>query len=134
MQVGQLAQQLNITPDTVRFYTREGFLRPTKNRKNGYKQYSEQDLRRLRFIISARQLGFSVSDIEEIIEMADTGRTPCPLVRKLIDQRLHETEKQFRDMSLLRQRMSAAVAEWAAKPNRSPTGKMVCHLIEEFAL
>lgn len=132
MQVSQLAKRLGITPDTVRFYTREGFLKPKKNRKNGYKEYGEKDMDRLRFIVSARQLGFTVGDIEEIIAVADTGKTPCPLVRQLIGQRLGETEQRFEETSKLRKRMSAAINEWSVKPDRAPTGKMICHLIENF--
>jgi DNA-binding transcriptional MerR regulator len=60
MTVSELAEVLLITPDTVRYYTRVGFLSPAKNSSNGYKDYGESDQHRLRFILSARQLGFSV--------------------------------------------------------------------------
>ena len=132
MRVNQVAKELGITVDTVRYYTREGLLQPQTNRKNGYKEYTEKERRRLRFIVSARQLGFSVKDISQIIAMADTGKAACPLVRRLIEQRLQETEQRFQDIGLLRQRMLAASKEWSKKPDRAPTGTMICHLIEEF--
>lgn len=132
MRVNQLAKEIGVTGDTVRFYTRIGYLKPNKNPGNGYKEYGAKDRRLLRFILSARQLGFSVEDIGQILDTAEHGRSPCPLVRELIRQRLIETEKGFQDSARLRQRMMTAIEAWSQKPDRLPTGDMICHLIEEF--
>ena len=132
MRVTQVAKELGVSADTVRYYTRIGFLVPEKHQVNGYKEYNQENLQRLRFILSARQLGFSVDDIGQIIGEAEKGRTPCPLVRRLIDQRLHEMEKRFIETARLRKRMLAAVDDWSTKPDKAPTGQMICHLIEGF--
>ena len=95
MRVNQLANETGVSVDTVRYYTRIGFLKPTKNPSNGYKEYCAKEKRRMRFILSARQLGFSVSDIAEILDTADQGESPCPLARRLIQKRLEENEKGF---------------------------------------
>jgi DNA-binding transcriptional MerR regulator len=76
MRVNQLANETGVSVDTVRYYTRIGFLKPTKNPSNGYKEYCAKEKRRMRFILSARQLGFSVSDIAEILDTADQGESP----------------------------------------------------------
>lgn len=132
MRVNQLANEFGVTGDTVRYYTRIGYLNPRKNPANGYKEYGAQDRRLLRFILGARQLGFSVEDIGLILDTAEQGRSPCPLVRELIRQRLSETEKCFQDSTRLRHRMMTAIEIWSQKPDRTPTGDMICHLIEEF--
>jgi DNA-binding transcriptional MerR regulator len=132
MRVNQLAKTLGVTPDTVRFYTRIKVLQPKKSKGNGYREYSEKDISRLKFVLSARQLGFTVDDIQEILAQADKKESPCPTVRRLIDQRLHDTEQRFLEMVRLRERMVLAVDEWSGKPDRAPTGHMICHLIEEF--
>lgn len=132
MRVNQLAQAVGVTPDTVRFYTRVGYLEPTKNPANGYKDYDDKNLRRLQFILSARQLGFSVEDIGSILAESDEGKSPCPLVRQLIERRLREHEQRFNETVLLRNRMLAAVEQWSTKGDKQPTGHMICHLIEEF--
>ena len=132
MRVNQLAKTLGVTPDTVRFYTRIKVLQPKKSKGNSYREYSEKDISRLKFVLSARQLGFTVDDIQEILAQADKKESPCPTVRRLIDQRLHDTEQRFLEMVRLRERMVLAVDEWSGKPDRAPTGHMICHLIEEF--
>ena len=62
MKVREIASALATTPDTVRYYTRLQLITPAKS-DNGYKFYSTKDASRLRFILSARHLGFSVEDI-----------------------------------------------------------------------
>jgi DNA-binding transcriptional MerR regulator len=62
-----------------------------KDDLNGYKEYSKTGFLRLGFILSARQLGFSVDDIGEIMFVADKGKTPCPLVRNLVHKILKKS-------------------------------------------
>ena len=132
MQVRLLAEMLGVSPDTVRYYTRIGLLEPKKSIDNGYKFYSPNDQNRLRFILSARDLGFSVDDIKQIFHKADEEESPCPTVRRLIDNRLHETEQRFQDTLRLRARMHTAVKNWGDKPDKKPSGNVICHLIDEF--
>lgn len=132
MRVNELAKLLDVTSDTVRFYTRISVLKPKKRKDNGYREYSEKDISRLRFVLSARQLGFTVGDIQEILAQADKKKSPCPTVKRLIEQRLHETEQLFLSTVKLRERMVIAVKDWSDKPDKAPTGHMICHLIEEF--
>ncbi|WP_333972214.1 MerR family transcriptional regulator [Alteromonas mediterranea] len=133
MRVKQLASELGVSVDNVRYYTRIGFLVPSKS-INGYKHYRPEDIAKLRFILSARSLGFSVNDIEEILNMASHDKVPCPTVRRLIEIRLAETERRFQDMLELRERMRKATEEWQLKPDQLPTAQTICHLIEGFSL
>ncbi len=130
MRVKELASALNTTPDTVRYYTRVGLISPIKNPQNGYKSYGKTAQQRLKFILSARQLDFSVEEIKEILTEADKGHTTCPLVREIVEQRLAETEKQFQAALRLREKLRSAISDWHTKPDKAPTGHMICHLIE----
>lgn len=132
MRVNQLAKALDTTADTVRYYTRIGLLKPIKDKTNGYKVYRNTDEQRLRFALRARQLGFSVNDILEIVSMADQGKSPCAHVRTLIRQRLSEIDKGFLEAQQLYQRMHKAAATWEKMPDNQPTGKMICALIEAW--
>ena len=130
MKVSQLAKVLNTTPDTVRYYSRIGLIMPIKNTENGYKSYNQQAQQRLKFILSARRLDFSVEEIKEILLVADNGSTACPLVREIVEHRLAETEKKFNDALALRNVLRNAIDDWKSKPDKSPTGDMLCHLIQ----
>ena len=130
MRVKELAKKLDVTPDTVRYYTRIGYLNPPNERGNNYRDYGPNEERCLRFILNARWLGFSVEDIGELLRHADKGDSPCPVARDLIIERLKETEQRFQETRALRKRMKQAVAEWAEKPDMEPSGEVICHLIE----
>jgi len=130
MKVSELANTLNTTSDTVRYYTRIGLIAPIKSPRNGYRAYGVSEKNRLKFILSARQLGFSVEEIREILDQADKGHSACPLVREIVEHRLAETEKQFQAALLLREKLRNAIEDWQLKPNKAPTGHMICHLIE----
>ena len=130
MHVSELATNLSITPETVRYYSRKGLLTPRRNPENGYKEFDRQDQERLRFIVNARHLGFSVDDIAEILKQADGGESPCPTVRSKIEQKLAETERRFEEVLALRNRLRKTVASWEYMHDGKPNGHSICHLIE----
>jgi len=132
MYVKQLAKLMDVTPDTVRHYTRMGLLNPIRSENNGYQQYTKADKQRLQFIISARQLGFSLKDVQHIIDESEKGNCPCPLTRKLIAKRLEETEALFQETLKLRTRMQSALKQWEASEDGAVSSD-VCSLIETFS-
>lgn len=132
MKVSELANKLNTTGETVRYYTRLKYLKPAVDPTNGYKLYGAREQHRLSFILSARMLGFTVKDIGLILSVSDKGETPCPLVRKLIEHRIHVLYEQFDKTILLKNRMEKAIKKWQKEPDSNPTGMTICNLIEEF--
>ena len=134
MTVTELARRAGVTANTVRHYTRSGLLAPTRDKSNGYNCYSNGDLARLLFIRKARQLGFSLGDVSDILKESSHGQSPCPQVRKIMEQRLRETRSGLQDLEKLQARMEHAAALWANMPDGMPDGKSVCQLIEAIAM
>lgn len=132
MKVTQLARAAGVNADTVRFYTREGLLKPARDPDNGYQEYGSDDLARLRFARKARQLGFTLREVADILHQADQNESPCPLVRDLFVQRLQEVEQQLRDLQNLRDRMQRALVSWETMPDGTPDGHTLCRLIEHW--
>ena len=131
--VSQLARQLDISADTVRHYVRCGLLKPERDPNNGYKRFSAKDEHNLKFILQAKALGFSLQDIQTIMEQADSGQSPCPQVRLIMEARLKETAVKLSAMQASYQRMQGAVQRWQKQPDCTPTGQHICHLIEDLA-
>jgi DNA-binding transcriptional MerR regulator len=132
MKVKEIATAASVTPDTVRFYTREGLLNPARNPENNYQQFDAEDLQRLRFARKARQLGFSLQEIRQILDQADDHHSPCPMVRDVFEQRLTEVERQIAELQQLRERMTSALSAWQAMPDGTPDGHTICRLIEHW--
>jgi len=134
MTVSELARRAGVTADTVRHYTRSGLLVPIRDESNGYNCYSSGDLALLLFIRKARRLGFSLGDVRDILKESSHGHSPCPQVRKIMEQRLRENRRGLQDLEKLQARMEHAAALWANMPDGMPDGKAVCHLIEAIAM
>ena len=132
MKVKDIANAAAVNPDTVRFYTREGLLKPSRNPDNNYQQFDADDLRRLRFARKARQLGFSLPEIRAILDQAEDHHSPCPMVREVFEQRLAEVEREIRELQQLRQRMTGALQAWQHMPDGMPDGHTICRLIEHW--
>ena len=130
MKVHELARRAEVTAHSVRYYTRIGMLHPGYDKGNGYKNYSESDLRRLIFIRRAQSLGFRLVDIAEILKQSTRNHSPCPLVREIIERRLEENRKSLGETIALRDRMQKALIKWRRMPDRLPDGRSICHLIE----
>ncbi|MGQ7246820.1 MerR family transcriptional regulator [Halomonas sp. V046] len=130
MKVSELARRAGVTAETVRHYTREGLLNPVKDPDNGYHRYAQQDLNRLSFIQRARTLGFSLGEIGNILEHADLGDSPCPLVRDLLAARLPEIRQRIEHLQALADRMEQALRAWQDMPDGTPDGHSLCRLIE----
>jgi DNA-binding transcriptional MerR regulator len=131
--VSQLAKQLNISADTVRHYVRSGLINPERDPDNGYKRFHSEDIKQLRFILQAKSLGFSLSDIQTIMDQASHGESPCPQVRTIMEARLKETAEKIKAMQSTYTQMQDAMQRWQSQPDCTPTGEHICHLIEGFS-
>ena len=128
-----LAKQAAVPLYTVRYYTRIGLLKPSRNPSNGYKMYYPADKTRLRFIIAAKELGFTLHEIEQILDEAKHGNSPCPMVREIVTRRIDENRRKIAELKKLQQKMQKSLGEWSAMENSMPNGDSICHLIESVA-
>lgn len=130
MKVSELARSAGVTAETVRYYARIGLLAPVKDTNNGYQRFAAGDLVRLRFVQRAKRLGFQLNEIAQILGMSDCGRTPCSVVREIVERRVMEMRERLADMQALQARLERAVELWAQMPDGEPDGHAVCALIE----
>lgn len=69
--IGRLAQRAAVAPATVRFYERIGLLRPPQRSPSNYRNYNEDDLARLRFIRRTQEMGFTLTEVSELLASSD---------------------------------------------------------------
>ena len=128
--VAQLARAAETTVHAVRHYTRRGLLQPARDPANGYRRYRPRDAKRIRFIRRTQRLGFSLKEIAEILQDADSGRSPCPRVRRILERRVAQNRQVLNELVALQTRMERALERWQHLPDGVPDGDQVCHLIE----
>ena len=130
--VSQLAARCDVTPETVRYYTRAGLLQPKRHPDNGYKLFDIGNIQKLRFIRRAKLLGYTLAEIEQIFHHSKRGDSPCPMVRDFIQHRIETNKAKVIELTALQKRMEAALREWKNKADSMPDGHSICHLIESF--
>lgn len=102
--IGELAKQLNVTTRTIRYYDQKGLLKPSGVNENGYRLYSDKQMKQLKLIIFLKELGFSLRNIQKIIEDPNSEKTISLLLEDQLEENVHEIrklEKQIKQISLL---------------------------------
>lgn len=85
---GQLAQRAHVNLETVRFYEQEGLLPPASRTESGYRKFSETAVERLAFVKRAKDLGFSLGEVRELLVFQDEQADACVEVRDLLKKKL----------------------------------------------
>lgn len=107
MTIKQVADATGVSPDTLRYYEREGLLAPPVRAANGYRQYDVQAVRRVRFVRTAQSIGFSLEEIQALLFLKGDNRACCRDVRGLAIAKRKELQEKIHVM----QAMNAALNE-----------------------
>ncbi len=122
MRIGELAKTVGVTPDTIRYYEREGLLPSPQRTESGYRDYGPGVMEDLLFIKKAQALGLKLSDVREVLEISSGGKPPCEHVRATVSARLVEVEERLRELRALR----ATLRETLDRLDRAPAPKAGC--------
>lgn len=101
--LGRLARQVAVNPETIRFYERSGLIRPDSRLASGYRIFTHESARRVRFIKRAQQLGFSLAEIKGLLSLRQerTGRE-CAAVKKLAREKVGEIDSKIATLKQMR--------------------------------
>lgn len=100
--IGLLARRAGIGVETVRFYEREGLIGRPARRVSGYRQYDEDTLARLRFIRHAKELGFTLKEIGELLSLRLDPATSCADVRRRATAKIADIEAKIQTLQRIR--------------------------------
>ena len=123
--IGQVARRAGVGIETVRFYEREGLLEEPARRSSGYRQYTEEAVKHIRFIKRAQQLGFSLKEIAELLTLRVDGHTSCEQVRERAAAKQAEVEQKIVELQRMRQALLHVASLCAGD---GPTGR--CPLLD----
>lgn len=96
--IGQLAKAAEVGVETVRFYEREGLLAPPPRKRSGYRQYPPEAIARVRFIRRAKDLGFTLKEILELLELRIDPDRSCADVRALAKAKIADVDVKLADL------------------------------------
>lgn len=130
MEISELAVRVGVATKTFRYYEQVGVLPLPKRRTNGYRIYDEYDLDRLKFVIGAVLLDFTLEDIAEILALRDRREVPCKVVLDLLMEKAQEVSQRIEAL----QKLEASLRELHDLGKTFPLDNIegnnyVCHLV-----
>jgi len=108
--IGEVAEEADVQVTTVRYYERRGLIPEPPRRPSGYREYAHESVRRIRFIRSAQELGFSLNEIKELLELWLNPATTCVDVQQQGEAKLAQIAAKIQTL----QRMQAALTQLLA--------------------
>ena len=134
MQINQLAALAGVSPKTIRYYESIGVLPEPYRSPNGYREYAQPDMERLKLVVGARRLDFSLDDINEIIAMRDRREAPCRVMLDKLAHKADEIAHRITELQRLEQELRHLHELGETFPTDDVDGKAcVCHLVSERA-
>lgn len=100
--IGQLAKAAGVGVETVRFYERKGLLDAPARKQSGYRQYEDEAVERLRFIRQAQQVGFTLKEIGELLDLRDDPDARRVDVRARATAKIDDIDAKVRDLLAMR--------------------------------
>ena len=104
--IGKAAKLSNLTVKTVRYYADIGLVRPLKNKRTGYRDFSKDDLARLQFVAKARKFNFSIQECEELLSLYSDKNRPSKDVKALTLEKISQIDAKLIELKDLRHQLS----------------------------
>lgn len=102
MTIGQLAKEASVGVETVRFYERKGLLQQPDRRPRGFRHYDCEAVARVRFIKRAQALGFSLHEIQELMDLREDPEADRSDVRAQAQAKIEQVESKIQDLQRIR--------------------------------
>lgn len=111
MLIGELSKKSGLSRDTIRFYEKQGFIKIGRRdrRVNNYKEYSEDVLKRLLLIKTAKSYGFTLNESAEIISLVDAKLASCGTISRIAASKVSIIDKKIAELQALKKLITGSI-------------------------
>lgn len=102
MRIGEIASKSGLATSAIRFYEEKGLIAEPDRTESGYRDYAPGVIDRLEFIRAGQSVGLTLNELGQVLQIRDSGDSPCAHVTELLDTRISEVEQRIRDLRKLR--------------------------------
>lgn len=127
MSIGQVARQSGVSVEAIRFYEKKGLLDKPARTLSGYRQYPPGAVRRVRFIRHARDVGFTLSEIAELLDMRQKPGASCSDIKLKAIQKIESVDHKIQDLTRIREALAGMVMKCSGKGDLGD-----CPILEEL--
>jgi DNA-binding transcriptional MerR regulator len=126
--IGAIASESGIPIRTIRYYDDLGLLKTNGRTEGGYRLFDSDVFVRLKFIKRAQNLGLSLSEIKEFLEVHDRGNLPCDHIKLKLEEKLIAIKEQIQQLQILKQELKGLLSGWQKIPEQPE--ETICPIIE----
>ncbi|MBI4280591.1 MerR family DNA-binding protein [Candidatus Uhrbacteria bacterium] len=127
--IGKVARASGVGIETIRFYEREGLIPEPPRLDSGYRQYPPTTIDRVRFIKRAKDLGFTLAEIKELLSLSVGPKTTCADVKRKAQEKIKEVDTKIADLKRIRQALNRLTDQCRGKGPASE-----CPILENLEL
>ena len=109
MQIGAVGKRVGLSVDAIRFYERNALLPRPPRTQGGFRQYGEDDVETLGFIGRAQNLGFTLREVQDLLELRRSRLQPCAPVRRRLEEKLADVQRKLSDLQRLEHELRLAL-------------------------
>lgn len=109
MTIGRLAEQAGVGVETIRFYERKGLICQPTRKSKGYRAYSEDTVARVRFIKRSQVLGFTLHEIQELLDLRDDPAADREDVRERAAAKIEQVEAKIQDLERIKAALESLI-------------------------
>lgn len=125
--IGKLAKKAGVNTETIRFYERKGLIEQPK-KIGAFREYPVDDALKIRFVKRAQELGFTLKEAKDLLELRVNKAAKCSSVKKKTDIKLKEVEEKIKDL----QKIKKILAKLSDSCSRKDVSVTECPIIECF--
>lgn len=127
--IGKVARLTGVGIETVRFYEREGLIPEPPRRDSGYRQYSPTTIDRIHFIKRAKDIGFTLAEIRELLSLSVGPKTTCTDVKRKAAEKIEEVDAKIAALKRIKQALNRLTDQCRGK---GPVSE--CPILENLKL
>lgn len=109
--VRQIAKKSKLNVETIRYYEKIKIMPNPKRRESGYRFYTNDDLARLKFIIRAKELGFTLKEIKELLSIKIDSTSKCGDLKKIAEEKINDITKRIKDLNNIKRHLTKLAAQ-----------------------
>ena len=103
LKIGELAALAKVSRDTLRYYEKHGLITPSTRNASGYRLYSDADVHRISFIISAKEVGFTLNEIHQLLKLEVTkDEKSCQDVKQFVDDKIAVVNQRLAEIKRIK--------------------------------
>jgi DNA-binding transcriptional MerR regulator len=122
LQIGDVANVTGLTVDTIRFYEKERLLKAATRSSSGFRLFSHADLADLTFIRNAQELGFTLHEIRELVELKNTRHPDCAQVQSMLQEKVASVRAKITALRKLERELNHAMIRCQANLHKAANG------------